>query len=78
LSRWPGSGSTPGRSDRCGFDYPDRVSHSVIHIDEIEPAGPGGAVRFVRRSLGVEAFGINRFDLPASSTGREHDESGTG
>jgi quercetin dioxygenase-like cupin family protein len=54
------------------------VSHSVIHIDEIEPAGPGGAVRFVRRSLGVEAFGINRFDLPAGSSGREHDESGTG
>jgi hypothetical protein len=35
------------------------VSYSVVHVDEIEARGPGGAVRFVRRELGVEAFGIN-------------------
>jgi hypothetical protein len=31
------------------------MGYSVLHIDEIEGAGPGGAVRFVRRRLGVEA-----------------------
>ncbi len=53
------------------------MSYSVVHIDDIEPSGPTGAVRFVRRELGVEAFGINRFDLPAGSEGFEHDEAGT-
>ncbi len=54
------------------------MSYSLVHVDDIEPSGPGGAVRFVRRELGVEAFGINRFDLPPGSEGREHDEAGTG
>ena len=31
-------------------------------------------VRFVRRELGVEAFGINWFELPPNSEGRYHDE----
>jgi len=35
-------------------------------------------VHFVRRELGVEAFGINWFDLPPGVTGVEHDESSTG
>jgi uncharacterized cupin superfamily protein len=35
-------------------------------------------VRFVRRELGVQAFGINRYDLPPGARGREHDESATG
>jgi len=35
------------------------MAYSVVRIDEIEPSGPGGAVRFVRRELGVEAFGVN-------------------
>ena len=35
------------------------MSYSVIYIDQIEGAGPGGAVRFVRRQLGAEAFGIS-------------------
>jgi uncharacterized cupin superfamily protein len=51
------------------------MGYSVINVDEIEPGGPGGAVRFVRRHLGVEAFGINWFELPPNSEGREHDES---
>jgi quercetin dioxygenase-like cupin family protein len=54
------------------------VGHSVIHIDDIEPSGPGGGVRFVRRELGVAAFGINRFDLPPGSRGVEHTEESTG
>lgn len=35
------------------------MGYSMVNVDEIEPAGPGGAVRFVRRELGVQAFGIN-------------------
>src|SRR4051794_23694889 len=54
-----------------------RMSYSVGNGDEIEAAGPGGVVRFVRRQLGVEALGINWFDLPAGREGREHDESGS-
>ena len=33
------------------------MGYSIVNVDEIEGAGPGGAVRFVRRELGVEAFG---------------------
>jgi quercetin dioxygenase-like cupin family protein len=51
------------------------MSYSVVNIDDIEGAGPGGAVRFVRRELGVEAFGINWFDLAAGAKGPEHDET---
>ena len=54
------------------------MGYSVVSIDEIEPAGPGGAVRFVRRELGVEAFGINWFELPPNAVGHEHDEAGSG
>jgi quercetin dioxygenase-like cupin family protein len=50
----------------------------VVNIDDIEGAGPGGAVRFVRRELGVEAFGINWFELPPGAEGREHDETTSG
>jgi quercetin dioxygenase-like cupin family protein len=54
------------------------MGYSTIHIDDIEPAGPGGAVRFVRRQLGVEAFGVNWFQIPPNTEGREHDESESG
>jgi len=54
------------------------MGYSVVHIDELEPSGPGSAIRFVRRELGVEAFGINWFELPPNAEGREHDESETG
>src|SRR5215475_11660365 len=54
------------------------MGYSTVHVDDIEPAGPGGAVRFVRRELGVEAFGINWYELPPGAEGREHDESGSG
>ena len=54
------------------------MGYSMIHVDKVEPSGPGGAVRFVRRVLGVEAFGINWFEIPANTEGREHDELETG
>jgi quercetin dioxygenase-like cupin family protein len=53
------------------------LGYSLVHVDEIEAAGPGGAVRFVRRELGVEAFGINWFEIPPNSEGKEHDEEDT-
>ena len=40
------------------------MGYSVVNIDDVEGAGPGGVVHFVRRELGVEAFGINWFELP--------------
>src|SRR3954449_7393466 len=54
------------------------MGYSVVDIAAIEAAGPGGAVRFVRRELGVEAFGINWFDVPPNMSGPEHDETETG
>jgi hypothetical protein len=54
------------------------MGYSIVKVDEIEPSGPGGAIRFVRRELGVEAFGVNWFDLPPNAEGHEHDESGSG
>jgi mannose-6-phosphate isomerase-like protein (cupin superfamily) len=54
------------------------MSYSVVNVEDIEGAGPGGAVRFVRRELGVEAFGINWFEIPPNSRGNEHDETRSG
>jgi quercetin dioxygenase-like cupin family protein len=54
------------------------VGYSVVNVDEIEGAGPGGAVRFVRRELGVAAFGINWYEIPPNTEGHEHDERDTG
>jgi quercetin dioxygenase-like cupin family protein len=53
------------------------MSYSVVHVDEIEAAGPGGVVRFVRRELEVEAFGINWFEIPPNTEGHEHNEDDT-
>ena len=50
------------------------MGYSLVNVDEIEPSGPGGMVRFVRRELGVDAFGINWYELPPNTEGREHDE----
>jgi quercetin dioxygenase-like cupin family protein len=54
------------------------VGYSAVNVEDIEPAGPGGAVRFVRRALGVEAFGINWFELPPNAEGHEHNEVTSG
>jgi quercetin dioxygenase-like cupin family protein len=37
-----------------------------------------GAVKLLRRDLGVTAFGIQVFDFPPGGRGIEHDESSTG
>jgi quercetin dioxygenase-like cupin family protein len=58
--------------------YGCAVDYAVVNVEDIQPDGPGGMVRFVRRELGVEAFGINWFDLPPGAEGREHDEGSSG
>ena len=50
------------------------MGYSKVNVHELEPAGPTGGVRFVRRGLGVAAFGINWFEIPPNAEGREHDE----
>jgi hypothetical protein len=51
------------------------MGYSVVNIDDVEGAGPGGAVKFLRRELGVQAFGVNWFELPPNAEGRRHDET---
>jgi mannose-6-phosphate isomerase-like protein (cupin superfamily) len=53
------------------------MAYSIVHVDDIEGSGPGGAVHFVRRELEVEAFGINWFEIPPHTEGFEHDETET-
>jgi quercetin dioxygenase-like cupin family protein len=54
------------------------MAYTVVNVRDIEPAGPGGAVRFVRRELGVGAFGVNWFELPPGVEGHEHNELDSG
>ncbi|HYY03656.1 MAG TPA: hypothetical protein VE736_07210 [Gaiellaceae bacterium] len=54
------------------------MGYSVVNVHELPPEGPGGAVRFVRRALGAQAFGINWFEVPAGMAGPEHDEAESG
>jgi quercetin dioxygenase-like cupin family protein len=54
------------------------LGYSKLSIQDVEGAGPGGAFHFVRRELGVLAFGVNWIELPAGAEGREHDESDSG
>jgi uncharacterized cupin superfamily protein len=51
------------------------MGYSVVNADEVERSGRNGQVRFIRRVLGVEAFGINLFELPPNEPGHEHDEA---
>ena len=51
------------------------MGYSIVHVDDLPPEGPGGAVRFIRRHLGVGAFGVNWFELPPNVEGHEHNES---
>jgi hypothetical protein len=53
------------------------VGYSLVHVDDLPGEGPGGAVRFVRRNLGVGAFGINWSEIPPNVEGREHNEEDT-
>ena len=54
------------------------MGYSKLSIQDVEGAGPGGAFHFVRRELGVLAFGVNWIELPAGAEGREHEESDSG
>ena len=50
------------------------MRYSVVDLDELEPRGPGGVVRFVRKALAAQAFGFNYFEFPPNHVGHEHDE----
>ncbi|HEX5468010.1 MAG TPA: hypothetical protein VFW80_03075 [Gaiellaceae bacterium] len=54
------------------------MGYSVLNVAELDGEGPGGAVRFVRRQLGVQAFGINWYELAPNVRGHEHDEVKSG
>ena len=54
------------------------MGYSKVNVHELDPDGPGGAVRFVRRELGVEAFGVNWFEVPPNVGGRKHEERDSG
>jgi hypothetical protein len=53
------------------------VGYSMVQVDDLPAEGPGGAVRFVRRHLGVSAFGINWFEFAPNATGYVHNEQET-
>jgi len=53
------------------------VGYSMVQVDDLPAEGPGDAVRFVRRHLGVSAFGINWFEFAPNATGYEHNEQET-
>jgi mannose-6-phosphate isomerase-like protein (cupin superfamily) len=48
----------------------------MVDVQELEPEGPGGMVRKVRRAVGARAFGFNYFVFPPNQEGREHDHAG--
>src|SRR5947199_6534642 len=54
------------------------MGYSIVRIEDMEPSGPGDVIRFVRRALGVEAFGINWFELAPNAEGYEHNEERSG
>ena len=53
------------------------MGYSMVQVDDIPAEGPGGVVRFVRRQLGVGAFGINWFEIPPETEGVQHNEEET-
>ena len=54
------------------------MSYDVADLDALEPGGPGGVVRKVRKALGARVFGFNHFDFPPNHEGFEHDERDSG
>jgi mannose-6-phosphate isomerase-like protein (cupin superfamily) len=54
------------------------MGYSKVNVHELEPAGPGGVVRFVRRELDLLAFGINWFEFPPNTEGYHHNEQDSG
>ena len=55
------------------------MAYTVIEGDDptLETAG-GGALRKLRKALGVTAFGIHEIHLDAGQSGKEHDETRSG
>ncbi len=51
------------------------MGYSKVNVHDLEPAGPGGVVRFVRRELDLLAFGINWFEIPPNGDGHQHSEA---
>jgi mannose-6-phosphate isomerase-like protein (cupin superfamily) len=54
------------------------MGYSKVNVHDLEPAGPGGVVRFVRRELDLLAFGINWFEIPPNGDGHQHNEQESG
>lgn len=54
------------------------MGYSVVNVNEMEPGGRTGVVKFVRKELGLEAFGLNWFELPPDAAGFEHEELESG
>ena len=54
------------------------MGFSVLHVDDVPLGGRNGHVRFVRKALGISAFGLNWFELPPNFGGRTHDERESG
>jgi len=54
------------------------MGYSKVNVHDLEPAGPGSVVRFVRRELDLLAFGINWFEIPPNADGHHHNEQDSG
>ena len=54
------------------------MGYGKLNVEDVEGAGPGGAFHFVRRELGVLAFGVNWIELRPGAEGHEHDERDSG
>lgn len=54
------------------------MGYSKVNVHDLEPAGPGGAIRFVRRELDLLAFGINWFEISPNGDGHHHNEQESG
>jgi uncharacterized cupin superfamily protein len=52
------------------------MAYRAVHVDDVERRR--GVIRFMRRELGTQAFGINQFDLPPGAEGLEHDHEESG
>jgi|SRR5215210_3337012 len=51
------------------------MAYDYTDVSELEPSGPGGMVRLVRKELHGRAFGFNYFVFPPNQEGREHDHA---
>ncbi len=53
------------------------MAYDAVDLNDMEPRGPGGVVRMVRKALGARAFGFNHFEFPPNHRGVELDETET-